>query len=100
MKSGRMLIKRSGLGGLSVSVTVDLRFDLKHGFGTILGGDPKEFLAVGFAALYFIKTALEIAGSGDHRGAGENIVYERAGLRAVEQAGTRFSLQADSHAYR
>jgi hypothetical protein len=40
------------------ALTADLRLDLKHGVGTILGGDPNELLAVGVAALYFIKTAL------------------------------------------
>jgi len=71
-------------------LAADFRFDLKQGVRTILGGDRRELLAIGVAALYFIKTARRIARSGDYRSAGENIVHERARFGAVKQAGARF----------
>ena len=71
-------------------MTADFRFDLMEGVRTIPGGDRRELLAVGVAALYFIKTARRVAKPGDHGSASENIVHERARFGAVKQAGARF----------
>ena len=91
MKQVKTLNQLSGFAIILSSTAGDLRFDLKHRVGTILGSDPDELLAIGVATLYFIKTALKIAGPRDHRSTSENLVYERAGLGAVEQAGAGFS---------
>jgi hypothetical protein len=61
------------------------------------GGDDDEFLAVGVAALDFVKTARRVSGPSDDGSACENIVHERSGLSAVKQAGARLGFQTNSH---
>jgi hypothetical protein len=75
---------------LSASLMIDFRFDFKQGVGTILGGDDHEFLAIGIAALDFVKTAGRVSRPSDNRSACENIVHERSRLGAVKQASARF----------
>jgi hypothetical protein len=58
MKFGKTLKPNEADWRIIRRLRADLRFDLKHGVGTKHGGDPNELLTVGFAALYFIQTAL------------------------------------------
>ncbi|HEX5020322.1 MAG TPA: hypothetical protein VFX54_06670 [Candidatus Binatia bacterium] len=58
MKQVKTLNQLSGFAIILSSTAADLRFDLEHRVGTILGGDSNELLAVGIAALYLIKAAL------------------------------------------
>lgn len=69
-------------------LTTDFRFDLPHGIGTKLRRDLEEQLAICVAAVELIKAAWRVARPADYWGAGENIVHERSGLSAVEQART------------
>ena len=73
----------------SARLTIDFRFNLKQGVGTMLGGDDHEFLAVGVAALDFVKTTRRVSRPSDNGSACENIVHERSGLGAVKQTGAR-----------
>jgi len=79
------------------AMTADFCFELLEGVRTMPGGDRCELLAVGIAALYFIKTARRIARPGDYGSAGENVVDERARLSAIKQAGARFGFYTNSH---
>jgi hypothetical protein len=76
---------------LSASPTAKFRFDLQQGVGAILGGDHHELLTVRVTAVYFVKTSRRIAGPADNGRTREDIVHERSGLSAVEQAGARLS---------
>jgi hypothetical protein len=76
---------------LSASPPAKFRFDLQQGVGAILGGDHHELLTVRVTAVDFVKTSRRIAGSADDWRTRENIVHERSGLGAVEQAGARLS---------
>ena len=76
---------------LSASPTAELRFDLQQGVGAILGGDHYELLTVRVTAVYFVKTSRRVAGPADNGRTRENIVHERSGLGAVEQAGARLN---------
>ena len=76
---------------LSAGPTAKFRFDLQQGVGAILGGDSHELLTVRVTAVYFVKTSRRIAGPADDWRTRENIVHERSGLRAVEQAGARLN---------
>ena len=61
------------------------------------GSDRLEFLAVTVGAVYFVKTARRVASPSDNGSACKNIVHERSGLGAVEQAGARLGFQANDH---
>ena len=63
----------------------------------MLGGDCHELPAIRVAAIYFVQTAWRIAGSADDRSTREDIMSQRSGLGAVEQAGARFNFQSKSH---
>jgi hypothetical protein len=81
----------------SATLTADFSFNLNQRVGTMPGSHRPELLAVTVGAVYFVKTARWIAGAPDNGRACENIVHERSGSGAVEQAGAGIGFHANNH---
>lgn len=85
------------LGFLHAIFLTESRRDFWHRLGTEFCGDCQEFLTISITAIHFIKAAGCITRPADNGRARENIMHQRSGLSAVQQAGAGFGCETNDH---